>query len=113
ENVSESSISHLALIFKRLRMYGREGRKATTLNLDLRAHKSLLDSQNGRCAICNYEFAADDLYYETELDLPDVSKLRASMPDEVSLERYFRRPHLDHIIPVFIGGDAKHNWQIL
>jgi hypothetical protein len=110
---TESSVGHLALIFKRLRMYGREGRSAATLNLDLRSHKSMLDEQGGRCALCNYEFIPDDLYFETEIDVPDISRLRKSMDGEVTLASYFRRPQLDHIIPVFIGGDSKNNWQIL
>src|SRR5262249_36309038 len=88
-------------------------RKASTLNLDLRTHSSLLSGQDGRCALCNYEFLADDLFFETEVDFPDISKLRKPMNEEVGLASYFRRPQLDHIIPVLIGGDSKDNWQIL
>jgi hypothetical protein len=111
--INDASVRHLALIFKRLRMYGREGRKGSSLNLDLRSHRAILEKQNCRCALCNYEFVENDLYLETEIDLPEVAKLRKSIEEEVSLESYFRSPQLDHIIPIFIGGDSKDNWQIL
>jgi hypothetical protein len=32
---------------------------------------------------------------------------------EVVLDRYHRRPVLDHIVPYFLGGDDPGNWQIL
>ena len=106
-------VRNLATVFKRLRIYKLEGRNATSLNLDRPTHRELFDAQTERCALCNYKFTANDIFYETELDTDAVTLLRKAMQDEIVLDRYYRRPQLDHIIPVFIGGDTKKNWQIL
>ena len=75
-------------------------------------HRRLLDDQRGRWNHCLYEFGATDHFYAIEDDgLPAESD--ALVDGELALSQTFRRPELDHIIPVILGGDGESNWQIL
>lgn len=108
----QQTVSYLAKIFRRIRNQANRGREGiTTLDLDKISHKELFDSQERCCALCGYQFVDDDLVYEDEeaVPVPEIEPL----PQEVRLQRYYRKPVLDHILPQYIGGDGKENWQIL
>ncbi len=104
---------NLTLVFKRLRQQHFERREATSLDLTRVDHGLLLERQGNRCAMCGYEFTQSDvdLYYEDEYVLrrPHVPVSER----ELVLHSIMRSPVLDHILPLFIGGDCSANWQIL
>lgn len=102
----------LAVIFKRIRRYARDGRQATSLDLELKSHQDLFHAQSGRCNHCLFEFFSDSAIYAAEDDgIPVAEGLPVA--GELTLARTFRRPELDHIIPLILGGDSPENWQIL
>lgn len=100
------------VILKRIRSYYLNGRQATSLNLNGVRHKDLLEKQHRRCNHCLYEFSHDLYRYDGE---DDDFPTEAYIPndDEVTVEKLFRRPQLDHVIPLMLGGDEPENWQIL
>lgn len=103
---------YLTVVFKRIRTYALAGRQVQSLNLELIAHRTLLIQQGGRCNHCLYQFAASDHFYSVEDDgVPSGSS--EAMDGELVLLQMFRRPELDHIVPVILGGDGEENWQIL
>lgn len=103
---------HLTIVFKRIRQYAREGRRAMSLDLDLIAHQQIFERQNGRCNHCQYEFKGDLYSYAVEEDAVVATRYNP-LPGEIALEKTFRRPELDHIVPLILGGDSPQNWQIL
>jgi hypothetical protein len=107
----DETINHLTVIFKRLRNYERRGRIATSLDLENSIQASLFDEQNKRCNHCLYEFKDELYWYSFEED--GYSLGESTLPGELVLDRTFRRPELDHIIPYILGGDSEANWQIL
>jgi hypothetical protein len=102
----------LTTIFKRVRQYHHSGRNATSLSLDLVAHQELLAEQGGRCSHCRFEFEAELYVYAAE-DEGVLSSRYVPLQDELTLQKTFRKPELDHIVPVVLGGDSRENWQIL
>lgn len=102
----------LAVVFKRVRQYAKFGRRATSLDLDTVRHRILLESQSGRCNHCLYEFG-DDYYRFTIEEEGVVASPYVAVEGEVVLSPLYRRPELDHIIPLVFGGDSESNWQIL
>lgn len=110
--VSAEFTHHLSTIFKRLRLHVVDGRHATSLDLERVAHQELLASQDGRCNHCRYEFASEPWRYAEEFD--DVpSEPYDAHEGEVVADNVYRRPELDHVVPVILGGDSDENWQIL
>ncbi len=103
----------LSTVFRRMRSSRLQGRSTTSLDLESRRHKALFESQNRRCALCNYEFIAPDCVYSLDDDDDVYVYEHVPRAGEVALDRYYRRPVLDHIIPYFFGGDQAENWQIL
>jgi hypothetical protein len=103
----------LTVVYKRLRQQAFERRVATSLDLSRADHGRLLETQGGLCATCGHSFTkADiDLYLEDEyvLRVPQIPVV----PGEIVLETIMRAPVLDHILPIFLGGDSPSNWQIL
>jgi hypothetical protein len=115
---SEDTILPLVRIVKRIQDYLINGRKdASSLNLERPTHKDLLAEQNSRCSNCGYKFKSQDIksdwedYFEKEDNLED--QVTASNPIIRAPETFHRKAVLDHIIPFFLGGDSKANWQIL
>lgn len=109
-NLDDTSTA-LVTIFKRIRNYYIKGRVATSLDLGSARHSSLLRAQRGRCNHCLYEFRSDYYRYDSEEDgVPSESYSKRE--GELSINLY-RRPELDHIIPLIFGGDQPENWQIL
>jgi 5-methylcytosine-specific restriction endonuclease McrA len=106
------SVESLVVIFKRIRKFHRLGRSSPSLNLDHYEHKRIFEDQLGKCAHCGYQFLDDLSMYAPEEDGYVVTR-ETSAPKEITLERTFRRPELDHIIPVILGGDSYNNYQIL
>lgn len=108
----EASARYLSIVFKRIKKYAHYGRRSTSLDLDTITHKRLLLAQNGRCNHCLYEFGSDHYIYAAEDD-GVLSRPYAPKIGEVHLEHTYRKPELDHIIPLVLGGDSEENWQIL
>jgi hypothetical protein len=105
---------NLSRIMKRIRNYYVNGRKTTNFDLRDPRQNSIYDDQMERCNICLYQFKSDLGYYDIEDDEDSpILEERPQAEGEVCIERYFRKPELDHIIPFMIGGDTKENWQIL
>jgi hypothetical protein len=112
EDFGANDVGHLSIIFKRIRNGIRHGRRSTSLDLELESHRELLCCQQNRCNHCLYEFGLEMYRYAVEED--DVpAEPYISMADEVVLSTIFRKPELDHIIPILLGGDGGANWQIL
>lgn len=105
-------VEQLALIFKRLRSSVTVGRPRTSLDLDRPSHMEILEQQCGRCALCLYRFPSLDPIEMYETDEYYIERYQP-LENECVLDKYFRRPVLDHIIPYYLGGDGQENWQIL
>jgi hypothetical protein len=109
---TETEVTHLAVVFKRLRQYIKIGRRGSSLDLELISHSELLARQSGRCNHCKFEFNSDYYRYAAEED-GVAADAYEKIDGEVTLERTYRSPELDHIIPFVLGGDDETNWQIL
>lgn len=109
---SEKTVKDLSTIFRRLRGFKLNTFKKTSLNLDNPVHRKILSSQKHCCPICLYRFP--DIQSIALYD-PDLTFIEDYEPmnNEVTLSQYHRRPHLDHIIPFYLGGDGAENWQVL
>lgn len=103
----------LATVFRRMRSARLHGRNVTSLDLESRRHKRLFDEQDRRCALCNYAFTSPDCVYNLDDDDDVYVCNHVPVDGEVVLDKYYRRPVLDHIVPYFLGGDDPSNWQIL
>lgn len=106
-------VSSLSMIYRRVLNAQRYGRSYITgLDLESHHHRTLFEEQYGRCALCRYEFTSADIEgasYDEEVAAPE----RETFPGEVALSKYSRNPVLDHVLPQFLGGDGRENWQIL
>lgn len=111
--LSAQAQKHLVVVFKRLRRHYDFGREATSLDLSSTVHVRLFDSQSRRCAICRYRFAPSDIDMYEEADFHLSQPHVPLRSDELVLDTIMRNPVLDHILPVFLGGDGEQNWQIL
>jgi 5-methylcytosine-specific restriction endonuclease McrA len=112
KDYGKESLPRLATVFRRL-WAARKGRATTSLNLGQRSHQTLLRKQGRMCAVCRYQFTAEDEFYALDDDDEVYVTHHTPMPGEIVLSKYYRRPVLDHIIPHFLGGDRQENWQIL
>lgn len=113
-DAATSCAAMLAIVYRRLRESVRVGRShVTSLDLERPTHLELWQMQHGRCAICRYEFPRLTFDFPDENDLTYYKEQYASAPGELTLDTYYRRPVLDHILPYFLGGDGRENWQIL
>ena len=110
----DESTKLLTVIFKRIRQYSHTGR-TTVASLDLKStkHASIFKNQANRCNHCLYEFGTELYRYYAEDDEGVVSTHYEPKDDELILNKTFRRPELDHIVPLILGGDNHENWQIL
>lgn len=108
-----SRIDALALVYRRMRDAQLHGRPKTSLDLSTLSHRCLLADQAGRCRLCRYRFPKHVREVIVAEDFEDAEEQYLPAPGELALSRYFRKPALDHILPVFIGGDDVENWQIL
>ncbi|MFZ6179384.1 HNH endonuclease [Nannocystis pusilla] len=98
---TQEDLAPLRVIVKRIRQYVTVGRRVTTLSTS--DYLALLSSQNGRCRLCGYRFRVEDL------DARDYTDEPAFQAQGLGL----RPPHVDHVIPIFIGGDRRSNLQVL
>ena len=112
-SASSEMVRRLAVIFRRIRSSRLDGRKTTSLDLESIKHKELMDTQNGRCAVCAHKFTDSDLFSSDEADAGYSREAYEPLEGEISLSNYYRKPVLDHILPYFLGGDGPENWQIL
>lgn len=105
-------LKSLSTIFRRLRHARLETGTKTSLDLTNVDHLKLYAQQKRCCAVCLYPFPElpELAFYDSELTFVEIYR---PAPEEVCLRAYHRRPHLDHIIPYFLGGDGAENWQIL
>jgi 5-methylcytosine-specific restriction endonuclease McrA len=107
-------VSALATIYRNLRRAHFFGRNdITSLNLLHRKQRKILEEQKGRCACCGYQFTESQIRFNYA-DPEDFEYVGEPVSqDELCLDKYYRQPVLDHIIPHFISGDHESNWQIL
>jgi hypothetical protein len=105
-------LKSLSTIFRRLRHARLNTGKKTSLDLSNVDHWKLFVQQQQSCAVCLYPFPElpELALYDNELTFVEEYHPVCS---EICLDTYHRRPHLDHIIPYFLGGDGIENWQIL
>ncbi len=109
EEPEESDVDQILQIVKRLQRYnrlGRVGSRFATLDLESASHSELFRKQSERCAVCGYRFTDEDLFGF----LLDYEESDEGERVEGSIRKV---PHLDHILPVYLGGDREANWQIL
>lgn len=109
---SDKALRNLTVLFKRIRQYSKSGRRASSLDLGLEEHLALLEEQYNRCNHCLFEFTDEYYRYEAEDDVV-VASDSPSIDGEVCLSITHRRPELDHIVPLVLGGDSRENWQVL
>jgi len=111
-SLPNSVVSNLSTIFRRLRQFRLNTFRQSSLNLENPIHKEILNKQNHSCAVCFFRFPNLE---SLALDDPDLSleDHYLAKTNEIVLNKYYRKPQLDHIIPFYLGGDGKENWQIL
>lgn len=109
--ISPELVRDLSVVFRRLRRSQAPDDRYTSLDLERKDHRRLFEEQGERCAVCRYLFKEYDLEPGQE-SLPSLG-CEEALPGEERLERYYRAPELDHILPKFLGGDTSANWQIL
>jgi hypothetical protein len=97
-------VDALALVYWRMRDNHHHGRPKTTLDLTLFSHRELLTGQGMRCSLCRYRFPQHFFTVTSIEAFEDAEEKYTPKPLELHLDRYFRRPVLDHILPVFVGG---------
>lgn len=88
------------VLLMRVRQYVVLGRRTKSRP---RAMIAMLRDQLGRCSTCGYRFKRHDI---------DAY----GYADEVGAENQIsglNPPHVDHRVPVFIGGDSRQNLQVL
>jgi 5-methylcytosine-specific restriction endonuclease McrA len=102
-------------VVKRMQLFRIGGRSAVgvaSLNFERRDHRALLQAQSGRCASCGYRFKDGDLTPDPSAgEIPAIDAPLGKF--DRSPRRLRRRAVLDHILPVYLGGDDRENWQIL
>lgn len=91
----------LRVVVKRIRSYVVHGRR--TNRLSRVEFAQLLRSQSRRCALCGYGFSPDDIDAREYLGEPGFNAQAKGL----------RPPHVDHRVPVFLGGDHDKNLQLL
>lgn len=89
------------VLLQRLHRFVVLGRRQERLSN--REFLELLRAQSQKCALCGYRFSHGDLAAREYFDDPDAA---AQIGD-------LRVPHVDHIVPIYLGGDRKDNLQIL
>lgn len=115
ETPDDEDLRLVVSIVNRLQRYQREGRRATSINIGQVTQKSLLVNQSLRCANCGYKFRRGDLEPDNSSSDPD-DRPKCDSPLNVldrSPSKINRKAALDHILPVYLAGDHKGNWQIL
>jgi 5-methylcytosine-specific restriction endonuclease McrA len=101
-------------IIKRMQLYfflGRQDAGSTSFDLSKESHQQLLKRQSHRCACCGYRFLDSDLD-QFVLDGASSIDTPISLFDR-SCTELRRKAQLDHIIPIYLGGDSPGNWQVL
>lgn len=115
EPPTDAFLSSVMTVVKRLQTFTLIGRQSSSFNLYRATHLALLRDQKERCACCGYKFEKGDLEPEDESGIfsrrPAVS-VPVNQFDR-SPKRMYRAAVLDHIIPIYLGGDREDNWQIL
>lgn len=99
---SEEDVALVTALLKRIRRYHLYGRSRSD-RLRRRYLESLLQRQKGRCITCGYFFS------EVEINAAEYVSEEAA---ERQIEG-LRVPHIDHVIPVFLGGEDPANLQLL
>lgn len=115
ETPDDEDLRLVVSIVNRLQRYQTQGRRATSINLGSVTQISILNNQAQRCASCGYKFRKGDLEPDNSSVNPD-DRPKIDSPISVSDRspaRINRRAVLDHIMPVYLAGDHKGNWQIL
>jgi 5-methylcytosine-specific restriction endonuclease McrA len=102
KSVDDEDVRRIAVLLKRLRRYWIDGRSAsaTVSRAELTA---MLKEQKGRCRTCGYAFTRADLDARDFEEEPNAEQQIGDL----------RPPHVDHIIPLFLGGQAHQNLQVL
>jgi 5-methylcytosine-specific restriction endonuclease McrA len=111
----ENDTNEIMKVVKRLQRFAIGGRSSigkTTLDMDRVTHRKILRNQSYRCAACGYKFCEEDFdstsstYHSEEYNYEFPTRFR-------NPQKLFRQAVLDHIYPIYLGGDSVSNWQIL
>lgn len=126
EMPSLDDLEEVMRIVKRLQQYRKGGRGHignSSLDLDKTVHAQLLKSQSGRCGVCGYRFTDADLFSDLDTtadgdptEIEDGESELGVLVDSHGPRnpaRFLRHAVLDHIYPIYLGGNAPSNWQIL
>lgn len=102
KSVNGEDVRRIAVLLKRLRRYWIYGRSAgaTVSKAELIA---MLRKQKGRCRTCGHLFTRADLDARDFEEEPNAEQQIGDL----------KPPHVDHIIPLFLGGGAQQNLQVL
>lgn len=106
-------LDDLMVIVKRLQRYLLFGRSSASFDVDSAFHAELLKRQAGRCAVCGYLFSAQDLDEDPSAGIAARVDTPVSGDWDRSPKRLARRAVLDHMLPIYLAGDDRQNWQVL
>jgi hypothetical protein len=111
----ESDVAEVMKVVKRLQRFAIGGRTSigtSSLDMDRVTHRKILKRQSSRCASCGYLFREEDLDSTYSSDDTEESESEF-LPRLRNPKKYSRKAVLDHIYPIYLGGDCESNWQIL
>lgn len=116
EEPSSRDLEVVMQVVKRIQRYCKGGRRTIargSFDLDLVSHVRILRRQSYRCANCGYRFKDMDLDSDLFDESSEGSVSSPVNPSDRSPRRLRRKAVLDHIIPIYLGGDREENWQVL
>lgn len=124
EGLDANAVRDIATVFRRMRLHSEDSRQGRgSLWSRTPTLMQLLKSQDSRCSVCGFLFTEEiitDSEYESDIECKET---RPSLENEIGINvvhrggrlwtEMARRPEIDHIIPLFLGGDGIDNLQVL
>jgi 5-methylcytosine-specific restriction endonuclease McrA len=124
DGLDAKAIRDIATVFRRIRLHSEDSRQGRgSLWSRTPTLMQLLKAQNNRCSLCGFLFTEEiitDSEYESDIECKET---RPALQNEIGVNVFqrggrlwtemARRPEIDHIIPLFLGGDGIDNLQVL
>ncbi len=107
---TEEAVLRMVRQFKTVLQLRERGESRIRLDPENLRDLEILTSQNGRCAVCGFEFEAESgERHGAENVLVDLS----GSPYKILVSRSDRDPEVDHIVPFKFGSNSPPNLQVL
>jgi 5-methylcytosine-specific restriction endonuclease McrA len=121
EDPDQEDLELVMKIVLRIRLYVSGGRGligASSFDIDKSSHFKILKRQNFRCHACGYRFKEADLDSNEDSNIEDSETQDTCISTPVSCFdrsplKLHRSAVLDHIYPIYLGGNSEKNWQVL